>query len=126
MGLKPQDKKGRWYITSGLRNLRDGSDHSKGRALDFQLWPGGRYQDQLDITVQLEKILPYNQLILEYRDPSASKGNWQNWTHVSYRGSANLKWGFTMYNDKAVDANGNRAPAGVAANRGFYLFGPRK
>lgn len=128
---KVQDKKGRWVITSGLRNpgnvpgSGDGSDHNKGRALDFQLWPGGRFQETLDLAVQLEKILPYNQLILEYRDPTASKGAWQNWIHVSYRGSANLKWAFTMYNDKCVDANGNKVSAGVAANRGFYLFGPK-
>jgi len=128
---KVQDKNGKWVITSGLRNpgnvvqSGDGSDHNKGRAFDFQLWPGGRYQETLDLAAKLEKILPYNQLILEYRDPVASKGVWQNWIHVSYRGATNQKWAFTMYNDGCVNATGQRVSASVASNRGFYLFGPK-
>jgi hypothetical protein len=124
---KVSDKNGRWMITSGLRNAgalavsKDTSDHNKGRAMDFQLWPGGRYLEMLEFASKIEKILPYNQLILEYRDPSASKGAWQNWIHVSYRAGGNLKQGFTMLNDKTVDANGNVKPG----TRGFYLFGPK-
>lgn len=124
---KVSDKNGRWMITSGLRNAgsvagsRDTSDHNKGRAMDFQLWPGGRYLETLEFASKIEKILPYNQIILEYRDPSASKGAWQNWIHVSYRAGGNLKQGFTMLNDKTVDANGNVKPG----TRGFYLFGPK-
>lgn len=119
-------KTGRWVITSGLRNAGnvkqsgDTSDHNKGRALDFQLWPGGRYLETLDLAAQLEKILPYHQMILEYRDPSASKGAWQNWIHIAYK-QGGLKQAFTMYNDKTVNAQGTPTPGA----RGFFLFGPK-
>jgi hypothetical protein len=119
-------KTGRWVITSGLRNAGnvkqsgDTSDHNKGRALDFQLWPGGRYLETLDLAAQLEKILPYHQMILEYRDPSASKGAWQNWMHIAYK-QGGLKQAFTMYNDKTVNAQGTPTPGA----RGFFLFGPK-
>ena len=102
-----------WNITSGLRNDKNGSDHNKGRAIDFQLWPTRSISAQYDLIKKLEKILPYNQLIFEYRNNGTS-----NWIHVSYSTQGNQGRAFTMIDDKTVNASGNFAPGST----GLYKF----
>ena len=102
-----------WNITSGLRNDKNGSDHNKGRAIDFQLWPTRNINDQFDLIVKLEKILAYNQLIFEYRNNGTS-----NWIHVSYSTQGNQGRAFTMIDDKTVNSSGKNAPGST----GFYKF----
>ena len=94
-----------WNITSGLRNEKTGSDHNKGRACDFQLSPRASIGEMYKLVVKLEKMLPYNQLIFEYRKQGAS-----NWIHVSYSTDGNQGRSFTMCDDEVVNASGNPAP----------------
>lgn len=122
----PQSPKGVWCINSGLRvgglNGNSKSDHDKGRALDLRYNPKRSFEENWKLAVQLEKILPYNQLILEYRKPGASFNpgpGWQNWIHISYCQEGNLKQAFTMIDDKSVDENGSQK---IGA-RGLFLFG---
>jgi hypothetical protein len=77
-------------INSGyrLRGLTGGesptSDHPKGRAFDIGTMPKtGDFQQfkrNYDLIIQLEKILPYDQLILEYPDEFGTP----SWVHVSW------------------------------------------
>jgi predicted chitinase len=100
-----------WTINSGyrLRGLTNGesptSDHPKGRAFDIGTMPKtGDFQQfkrNYDLAVQLEKILPYDQLILEYRYPNVC------WIHVSYNGASRKKQAFTMVNDSVYKGNIN-------------------
>ena len=94
-----------WNITSGLRNEKTGSDHNKGRACDFQLSPRASISEMYKLVVQLEKMLPYNQLIFEYRKKGAS-----NWIHVSYSTEGNQGKAFTMCDDAVVNSSGKPAP----------------
>lgn len=113
-------------ISSGYR--KDGavayssktSQHPKGQAFDFQL--AGKindYQATYDFVNKIAALLPYDQLILEYRDPGKS-GNNRNiricWIHCSFVYSGARKQAFTMLNDSTYkrDASGNPA--------GFYLL----
>lgn len=117
-----QSTKGAWCINSGLRNGTNNSDHNKGRALDMRYNPKRSFEEMWKLAVQLEKILPYNQIILEYRKPGANFNpgpGWMNWIHISYSTEGNKKMAFTMIDDKSVDASGNVAPG----SRGLFLFG---
>ena len=102
-----------WNITSGLRNDKNGSDHNKGRACDLQLYPDRNINTQYDLVCKLEKMLPYNQIIFEYRNNGTS-----NWIHISYSTKGNQKMAFTMVDDKTVNASGSVAPGST----GFYKF----
>jgi len=102
-----------WHINSGLRNETSGSDHNKGRACDFQLDPKASITTMYELCVQLEKILPYNQLIFEYRNKGTS-----NWIHVSYSTEGNQKKAFTMVDDRVVNSSGNSTPGST----GLYKF----
>lgn len=123
-----QSSKGLWYINSGLRNAgtvassKNTSDHLKGRAIDIRYNPKRSFEETWKLAVELEKILPYNQLILEYRKPG-SAGNpgpgWMNWIHISYSTEGNAKQAFTMIDDKSVNSTG----AFQAGSRGLFLFG---
>ena len=108
-----------WSIGSGYRMLgttagaSSTSDHPTGRAVDVTLLPrdSSRKQRNFDLAQKLEKILPYDQMILEYR----SAGD-QCWVHCGYRGTAagqtsgaggtNRKMAFTMLNDKTYKPSG--------------------
>ena len=97
-----------WTITSGFRPASIGSstsDHPIGRACDIQLLgTNNSGQNHYDIVQKLERIVPYDQIILEYRTPGSV------WIHTSFRGlnagdtygpgSGNRKMAFTMLNDK--------------------------
>jgi hypothetical protein len=74
------------------------------------------------LAVQIEKTLPYNQLILEYRKPGAKYNpgpGWMNWIHISYSDEGNKKHPFTMVDDVTVDQTGAVRPG----TRGLFLFG---
>jgi hypothetical protein len=118
----PQSSKGLWCINSGLRNGTNNSDHNKGRAIDLRYNPKRSFEEMWKLAVQLEKVLPYNQIILEYRKPGANYNpgpGWMNWIHISYSTEGNRKEAFTMIDDKSVDASGNIKPG----SRGLFLFG---
>jgi predicted chitinase len=93
-----------WRISSGYRMGTNSSDHSKGRAVDITLLPHGpdRKQRTFDLVKALDKVVAYDQLILEYR------GSDSVWIHTGFRGNGsetfgggtNRKMGFTMVNDK--------------------------
>jgi hypothetical protein len=90
----------RWRITSGYRMGTNKSDHSKGRAVDISLI-GGKERKKLvfDLIKELDKIVPYDQMIMEY------DGDHAVWIHTSFRGNtfgggANRKMAFTMKDHK--------------------------
>lgn len=87
-----------WLITSGFRMGTNGSDHSRGRACDVQL-VGRSKPAHFDLIQQLEKIVPYDQLILEYAGPNSV------WIHTAIKsgtkgGGENRKMAFTMKDHK--------------------------
>lgn len=113
-----------WTINSGYRMLSNGvgsssSDHPTGRAIDLSLLPKDQTRNKrhFEFIQQIEKILPYDQIILEYRS-----GN-QCWMHIGYRGvkagdtagpgGINRKMAFTMLNDSTYKKDGKS---------GFYLL----
>jgi hypothetical protein len=101
----------RWVITSGYRMegvvaaSSSTSDHPTGRACDISLLGLGaadRKKALYDLIQQLDKLVPYDQLILEYAGDSA-------WIHTGFRGTSsgqtfgngagtNRKMAFTMNN----------------------------
>ena len=94
-----------WKINSGYRMGTSRSDHNTGRAVDIGLVNTGqdRKSATFELVKQLDKLIPYDQLILEYRNPN------QVWIHTSYKGlnngdtkggGVNRKMAFTMLNDK--------------------------
>lgn len=102
-GIQGYGKK--WKINSGYRMGTNTSDHSKGRACDIALI-GGRERRELHFALiqKLDKLVPYDQLILE------SEGQASSWIHTSFRGTGNTTFGggtnrkmaFTMHNHKTV------------------------
>jgi predicted chitinase len=102
-----------WKINSGLRNEKTGSDHNKGMACDFRLYPGRDTNELYDLVVKLEKMLPYHQIIFEYRDNGRS-----NWIHVSFSSEGRQARAFTMIDDKVVDSSGKPK----AGSTGLYKF----
>ena len=90
-----------WKISSGYRlkgvvkTESPNSGHCKGLCLDIALMVPDRMRKTYELAVSLEKILPYDQLILEYRYQD------QVWVHMAYGGvGARRKMAFTMVNDK--------------------------
>lgn len=93
-----------WRITSGYRMGASKSDHNKGRAVDIALVAGGNRKELHHKLIQeLDKLVPYDQLILEYRGPH------QNWIHTGFRGKGSVTTfgggtsrgeNFTMVDDK--------------------------
>lgn len=104
-----------WKINSGYRlkgvvpQESATSDHCKGQAVDIGL-VNSTYDKLYNFVVSAEKILPYDQIILEYRYPSS------HWMHVSYKMDARRKMAFTMLNDKTYKRNAAGVP------QGFYLL----
>lgn len=100
------------------RSSNRSSDHNKGRAIDIQL-VGKPYsaKDHYDLVCALQKVLPYDQLILEYRDANRTDkpGARKVWIHISYRGDSNRKQAFTMLNDSKYRVNGQQQD-------GFHLI----
>lgn len=118
-----------WQINSGFRasdNIPAGgvksSDHMFGRAIDFTLLPydSTKAQRNFELAKTIEKILPYDQIIMEYMSGGS------NWVHIGYRGvkegdtvgqgGTNRKMAFTMLNGSTYKKDANGQPAG------FYLL----
>ena len=109
---RQQDPKGDWLITSGLRNESGGSFHNKGEACDIQLSTRD-ITEHYNLAVKLEKILPYNQILLEYRNRGKSV-----WIHLSYSTKGSMKLCSTYIDDHNVDASGSQA----SGSNGFHKF----
>lgn len=92
-----------WTISSGYRQGTSKSDHNKGQAVDIALSKStkNRKEATYELVKELEKIVPYDQIILEYR------GSSQNWIHTSYRADKNRKMAFTMLDDKTYPSPGS-------------------
>lgn len=89
-----------WQINSGYRMGAASSQHNKGMAVDFGLPVGtpNRPQKTFELVQEVEKVVPYDQLILEYRGKSV-------WIHCSYNSAGSRKRAFTMNMDKTVDSS---------------------
>jgi hypothetical protein len=108
--------KGGIIITSGFRqngvvsNSSATSQHPAGQAFDFQL--AGKindYQATYDFVQKVAASVPFDQLILEYRDPGVNGNNRKVricWVHCSFKYTANRKMAFTMLNDKTYKRDG--------------------
>jgi predicted chitinase len=108
-----------WQINSGYRlrgvvgNESARSQHPKGQAVDIGIYADGlsdKFRKHFEFVTAAERIIPYDQLILEYRHSSS------NWVHVSYAGNASRRMAFTMVNDSTYRRDANGVPAG------FYLL----
>jgi predicted chitinase len=95
-----------WKVTSGYRlkgvikQESPTSDHCKGMAADIALMLPDRYNATYNMIQKIESIVPYDQLILEYRYKD------QVWMHMSYKSKGSRKMAFTMANDKTFQRNG--------------------
>lgn len=79
------------------------SDHPKGRAVDIVIADKiNNFQEHYNLAQQLAGILPYDQLILEYRDTGRGR---ICWIHISYNPEGSRKQAFTMLNDRTYDRN---------------------
>lgn len=105
--------KTQWRINSGYR-LRGAigavesatSQHPKGQAVDIGILLPDRIGKTYEYIQALEKVIPYDQLILEYRNPSSV------WIHASYTSKGSRKMAFTMVNDKTYKRNAVGIPTG--------------
>jgi len=90
-----------WLITSGLRTegavktSKASSDHNKGRAVDFQFIDNNSVDNLFALITKLEKALPYNKLIMEYKNNGNSR-----WIHCSYSTEGNAGQTYTYVEDK--------------------------
>ena len=86
-----------WTINSVFRLGVSQSQHNKGMAIDFGLPPAtpNRRQKTWELIQKVEKVIDYDQLILEYRNESC-------WIHASYDATKRRKMAFTMNNDQTV------------------------
>ena len=108
--------KTQWAISSGYRlkgvekNESPTSDHCKGHCIDIDIILPDKFQKTYDIVQQIERAIPYDQIILEYRYPDKC------WIHISYRKDNNRRMAFTMVNDSTYKRNSAGLPYG------FYLL----
>jgi hypothetical protein len=101
-----------WFITSGYRLKgvvpfeSPNSDHCKGHCVDIALKIPDKNTKTFEMIQQIEKLIVYDQLILEYRYPDIV------WMHIGYRKDNNRKMAFTMVNDKVYKRNTLGVPSG--------------
>lgn len=88
-----------WHITSGYRlkgvvkHESQSSDHCKGHCIDISLGNGtSLFAKNFELAKNLESILTYDQMLLEYDSPDKS------WVHIGYRPDSNRREVFTMVN----------------------------
>ena len=92
-------------ITSGFRRPGDvrgssaTSQHYLGQAADIVI-PGFSREQHYEAACQLAKMVPYDQILLEY------SGKNTVWIHVSFKYTANRFNAFTMRDHKRVSSNG--------------------
>ena len=104
--------KTQWRINSGYRlkgvvpNESSISDHCKGRAVDIGLMIPDKYNKTYQLIQQAEKVIAYDQLMLEYRFPDSV------WIHASFNSTSGRKMAFTMVNDKTYKRNSSGVPQG--------------
>ena len=84
-------------ISSGYRYAKTGSQHEKGQAMDMQ-FRGTNKSNYYNIAVELAKVLPFDQLILEYKDT----GTGNPWIHVSFNKKGNRGEIYTYFNHSKV------------------------
>ncbi len=112
-------KSGLWGINSGYR-LKGvlaaesaSSMHPKGQALDIGLRGSSRYKRTYELVQLVERAIPYDQIILEYDNPSSV------WIHIGYNyAGGNRKMAFTMSRHSTYGRNSKGVPAG------FFLLEP--
>lgn len=119
--LLPKEKMGKdWTIGCGFRPGEGRSDHCIGRAVDINLLPrtsANRKEKTFNLIQKLEKIIVYDQLILEYR------GHDSVWIHTGIRGDN------TFHGRNSIGPNSNRLSAfcmvddKVHLKAGFDLLG---
>jgi predicted chitinase len=106
-----------WAISSGYRlrgivgNESPTSQHPKGEAVDIVILSDDldeKIRNTYETIVELERRVPYDQLILEYRNPSSC------WIHCSYTIEGSRKRAFTMLNDRVFRRNAQGIPEGFA------------
>lgn len=86
-------------INSGFRNFTPPggsatSQHDIGQAVDIS-FPGMSREALYDRVLEVQKLIPYDQIILEY-------ASGPGWIHISFRESGNRKQQFTMNHHKRV------------------------
>lgn len=92
-----------WGINSGYRlkgvvpNESPTSLHCKGQAVDIGVYGADKFDKTFETIQKIEKVVPYDQCILEYRHPGSV------WIHVSCKKQGNRKQAFTMVNDRTYD-----------------------
>jgi GH24 family phage-related lysozyme (muramidase) len=87
-------------INSGLRLENTSSQHNRGQAVDVS-FPGLTRADLYNRVLELQQMLPHDQMLLEYLTPG---GN--GWIHISFVAGKNRKQVFTMNNHKRVSEIG--------------------
>lgn len=101
-----------WTISSGYRlkgvvkTESPTSDHCKGHCFDIALLLPDRFNKTYQLVQQLEKLINYDQIILEYRYKD------QVWIHTGYKPNGNRKMAFTMVNDKVYQRDSKGIPSG--------------
>ena len=92
-------------ITSGFRRPGDvrgsstKSQHYLGQAADIVI-PGFSRKQHYEAACQIAKMVPYDQVLLEYSGKSTV------WIHVSFKYNANRSNAFTMRDHKRASSNG--------------------
>jgi predicted chitinase len=101
-----------WTVSSGYR-LRGVvpyespvSDHCKGHCFDVCLLGDDRNNRTYDLVQKLERLVKYDQIILEYRNPSTV------WIHTGYKSEGNRNMAFTMLNDAVYKRDSKGIPSG--------------
>jgi predicted chitinase len=101
-----------WKISSGYRlkgvvpTESPFSDHCKGHCYDIALMLPDRINKTYALVQQCEKIIKYDQIILEYRAPESV------WIHTGYKPQGNRGMAFTMVNDSTYKRDAKGQPAG--------------
>lgn len=85
---------GPFTITSCFRYGGGTSQHERGQAVDIA-FPGCTPETHYDKLLEVQKKIPYDQIILEAKTNSST-----GWIHISYSTSSLRKQSFTMFNDK--------------------------
>lgn len=101
-----------WTVSSGYRLKgvlsyeSPTSDHCKGHCFDICLLGSDLNNKTYDLVQKLERLVKYDQIILEYRNPTSV------WIHTGYKPEGNRKMAFTMLNDATYKRDSKGMPSG--------------